>query len=82
MSAVYTLKLSLPDDLAVSNKVYDSIDEALLVSEKLPLDSANRLINQANIAFDHAFLVVMIATIVVLLVSILALPYFMRTKKH
>ncbi len=38
MSAIYTLKLSLPEDMTVSDKVYDSIDEALLVSESLPVN--------------------------------------------
>ncbi|QXX82018.1 MULTISPECIES: MFS transporter [Providencia] len=81
MSAIYTLKLSLPEGIAVSDKVYDSIDEALLVAEKLPQDNASLLVNQANIAFDHAFLAVMVATIFVLLISIIVLPVFLRSKK-
>ncbi|MEX0424865.1 MFS transporter [Providencia rettgeri] len=81
MSAIYTLKLSLPEDMTVSDKVYDSIDEALLVSESLPVNTASALINQANIAFDHAFLGVMVATIFVLLISIIVLPYLLRSKK-
>ncbi len=80
MSAIYTLKLSLPEDMTVSDKVYDSIDEALLVSESLPVNTASALINQANIAFDHAFLGVMVATIFVLLISIIVLPYLLRSK--
>ncbi|WP_369309326.1 MFS transporter [Providencia rettgeri] len=81
MSAMYTLKLSLPESLVVSDKVYDSIDEALLVAEKLPQETASLLVNQANIAFDHAFLAVMVATIFVLLISIVVLPVFLRSKK-
>lgn len=57
MSAIYTMKLSLPDSLVVDNKAYDSIDEAFIVAEHLPHESANLLINQAHIAFDQAFLV-------------------------
>ncbi|HGN1707753.1 TPA: MFS transporter, partial [Providencia rettgeri] len=81
MSAIYTLKLSLPGSIAVSDTVYDSIDEALLIAEKLPQDTAGLLVHQANIAFDHAFLAVMVATIFVLLISIIVLPAFLRSKR-
>lgn len=81
MSAIYTMKLSLPDSLSIDNKVYDSIDEALIVAEKLPKINADFLINQASTAFDQAFLGVMIATSVILLLSTLVLPYFFRENR-
>ncbi|MTB67264.1 MFS transporter [Providencia sp. wls1943] len=81
MSAVYTAKLVLPAGLTVADKVYDSLDEALIVAEGLPQDSANLLVNQANMAFDSAFMSVMIATTIVLVVSIVVLPFFFRQKR-
>ncbi|MEQ4626870.1 MULTISPECIES: MFS transporter [Providencia] len=78
MSAIYTMKLSLPDDVIVDTKAYDSIDEAFIVAESLPSDSANVLITQANIAFDQAFTGVMISTLAILILSTLLLPLFFR----
>ncbi|MEX9950204.1 MFS transporter [Providencia alcalifaciens] len=80
MSAVYTAKLVLPTGLTVADKAYDSLDEALIVAEGLPQDSANLLVNQASMAFDSAFMSVMMATIIVLVVSIVVLPFFFRRK--
>jgi DHA2 family multidrug resistance protein-like MFS transporter len=81
MSAVYTAKLVLPAGFTVADKVYDSLDEALIVAEGLPQDSASLLVNQASMAFDNAFMSVMIATIIVLVVSIVVLPFFFRQKR-
>ncbi|EUD10646.1 MFS transporter [Providencia alcalifaciens] len=80
MTAIYTSKLTLPESLSVADKAYDSLDEALIVAEGLPQDSANLLVNQASMAFDSAFMSVMIATIIVLVVSIVVLPFFFRQK--
>lgn len=44
MSTLYTLKLTLPDTLNVNSVVYDSLDEALIVAEKLPEAAATLLI--------------------------------------
>ena len=81
MSAIYTIKLSLPENLSISSRVYDSIDEALIVAENLPRNDAHILINQAGIAFDQAFFAVMIATIAILIVCIIGIPYLFRDKK-
>ena len=78
MSTVYTLKLILPDSLNVSDVVYDSLDEALIVSEKLPDALSTLLITQANIAFEQAFLVVLIATAIITALSLIFLPYCLR----
>ena len=43
MSTLYTLKLTLPDMLNVNSVVYDSLDEALIVAEKLPEAAATLL---------------------------------------
>lgn len=78
MSTVYTLKLILPDSLNVSDVVYDSLDEALIVSEKLPDALSTLLITQANTAFEQAFLVVLIATAIITALSLIFLPYCLR----
>lgn len=78
MSTVYTLKLILPDSLNVSDVVYDSLDEALIVSEKLPDALSTLLITQANTAFEQAFLVVLIATAIITTLSLIFLPYCLR----
>ncbi|MEX6003981.1 MFS transporter [Providencia vermicola] len=78
MSAIYTMKLSLPDNLAVDEKAYDSIDEAFIIAEHLPQESANILINQAHTAFDQAFGGVMISTIIILILCSLVIPHFFR----
>ncbi|MCW2256984.1 DHA2 family multidrug resistance protein-like MFS transporter [Providencia alcalifaciens] len=80
MTAIYTMKLSLPDSLSVNETAYDSFDEAVIVAEKLPKESADLLVNQASIAFDQAFFGVMVATIIVLILSILFIQHFFRTK--
>ncbi|HCR3568597.1 TPA: MFS transporter [Proteus mirabilis] len=78
MSTLYTLKLTLPDTLNVNSVVYDSLDEALIVAEKLPDAAATLLIAQANSAFEYAFSIVLIATAIVTTISLIALPYCLR----
>lgn len=75
MSTVYTLKLMLPDSLTIDDAVYDSLDEALIVAEKLPNDMASLVISQANLAFDNAFFVVLTATAIITALSLVVLPY-------
>ncbi|MDF4667454.1 MFS transporter, partial [Vibrio parahaemolyticus] len=75
MSTVYTLKLVLPDSLAINDAVYDSLDEALIVAEKLPNDVASLVISQANMAFENAFFVVLTATAIITALSLVVLPY-------
>ncbi|HBC7478369.1 MFS transporter [Proteus mirabilis] len=78
MSTLYTLKLTLPDTLNVNSVVYDSLDEALIVAEKLPEAAATLLIARANSAFEYAFSIVLIATAIVTTISLIALPYCLR----
>lgn len=78
MSTVYTLKLMLPDSLTIDDAVYDSLDEALIVVEKLPNDVASLVISQANIAFENAFFVVLTATAIITALSLVILPYCLR----
>lgn len=84
MSTIYTLKLTLPDSLSVSDIVYDSLDEALIVASKLPDSASTLLVSHANSAFEQSFLVVLIATATITALSLVFLPYYLRhsTRKH
>ncbi|NWA18971.1 MFS transporter [Serratia liquefaciens] len=61
MTAIYSHSLALPDSLPVSDIAYDSIDEALRLAANLAADQAEQLKQLARLAFDHAFIVVLIA---------------------
>jgi DHA2 family multidrug resistance protein-like MFS transporter len=61
MSAVYTASFIPPAGLTITDKARDGIDEALLAAETLPPDAASSLLHLANTAFDHAFVIVLIA---------------------
>ncbi|HHR6132361.1 TPA: MFS transporter [Providencia alcalifaciens] len=80
MTAIYTSALTLPKPFPVADNAYNSLDEALIVAKELPKEAANILINQANIAFDHAFSAVMVTTVIVLIICLVSLPFFFRQK--
>lgn len=61
MTAIYSHSLVLPDSLPVSDIAYDSIDEALRLAANLAADQAEQLKQLARLAFDRAFIVVLIA---------------------
>ena len=61
MTAIYSHSLALPDSLQVSDIAYDSIDEALRLAANLAADQAEQLKQLARLAFDRAFIVVLIA---------------------
>ncbi|MEQ5970554.1 MFS transporter [Serratia liquefaciens] len=61
MTAIYSHSLALPDSLPVSDIAYDSIDEALRLAANLAADQAEQLKQLARLAFDRAFIVVLIA---------------------
>lgn len=63
MSVVYTAFLVLPEGAAIPPMARDSLDEALLLAEKLPAEVASELVSRARLAFEGAFTaVVMVAT--------------------
>lgn len=66
---IYASTLTLPADLNVSSVVYDSIDEARLVAEGLPMGQAETLVNLAKSAFDEGFVIVLLAIAVILALS-------------
>ena len=63
MSIVYTAFLALPEGAAISPMARDSLDEALILAEKLPPELAGELVMRARLAFEQAFTaVVFVAT--------------------
>ncbi|CAI1596360.1 MULTISPECIES: MFS transporter [Serratia] len=60
MTAIYSHSLALPGSLPVSEVAYDSIDEALRLASTLAADQAQQLKQLARLAFDRAFIVVLI----------------------
>lgn len=63
MSLVYTAFVVLPEGAGISAIARDSLDEALILSEKLPREAARNLVALASTAFEKAFVaVVMLAT--------------------
>ncbi|MDR3468220.1 MAG: MFS transporter [Xanthobacteraceae bacterium] len=72
LAGVYTHFIVLPDGRAVPDAVRDSIDEALIVAERLPADAAAVVVSLARHAFDQAFVtVISVATIVLLCAALL-----------
>lgn len=80
-SIIYTASLVLPEGLAVSPIVRDSLDEALIVAESLPAAVGSTLIENAKSAFDKSFVVVLAsATIVLFVAAFMVLVATRRTK--
>lgn len=68
-SFVYTASIVIPDGLSVPPIVRDSIDEALLVAEKMPASAGSTLVEAAQSAFDKSFVVVIAAATIILFVA-------------
>jgi DHA2 family multidrug resistance protein-like MFS transporter len=80
-SFVYTASLVLPEGLAVSPIVRDSIDEALIIAENLPAADGSALIKIAQSAFDKSFVVVLAtATVILFAAAFMILAATLRTK--
>lgn len=75
LSAVYTATLALPDTLAVPLQALDSLDEALLIAETLPAESAALLTKLAQSAFDQAFVAVMFSAAALLALAAAAIAW-------
>ncbi|HGN0870407.1 DHA2 family multidrug resistance protein-like MFS transporter [Providencia alcalifaciens] len=80
INLMYTLTLILPDYLKTHSQVYNSIDDALFISEQLSPEHAITLINQTALAFNEAFLIVMMTILVILAISLFILPCYLREK--
>ncbi|CAI1990276.1 Methyl viologen resistance protein SmvA [Serratia quinivorans] len=69
MTAIYSHSLVLPDNLPVGDVAYDSIDEALRLAANLAVEQAEQLRQLARLAFDRAFIVVLIAAALLMALS-------------
>ncbi|PSJ59301.1 MFS transporter [Pseudaminobacter soli (ex Li et al. 2025)] len=73
LTAVYGASFTPPANLDVPATVRDSLDEALLASEKLPPDAAAMLVSLGRAAFDQAFVAVLVVATVLILASAFAI---------
>lgn len=73
MSIVYTAFLVLPEGAAISPLARDSLDEALILAEKLPPELASDLVARARLAFEQAFTAVVVVATATLLACGLAI---------
>jgi DHA2 family multidrug resistance protein-like MFS transporter len=80
MSAVYTASFIPLAGLTITDKARDGIDQALLAAETLPPEAASSLLHLANTAFDHAFVIVLIAASGALCAAAFAIAIAARRK--
>lgn len=66
LAGVYSASMMLPEGLGAAETALDSLDDALLVAETLPEQSAGVLISLAYAAFDKAFIVTLVLMAVLL----------------
>lgn len=78
MTAVYSLSLELPEGLVIGDAANDSIDEALRLARSLSQEHAEIVINLAKIAFDQAFMAVLIGAAGLLVTSLAIIKYSFR----
>lgn len=69
MSIVYNKTLLVPENITHSDRVSESIDNAILIAKQLPGASADYLVMNARMAFGNSVFSVMATTMVFLLVS-------------
>ncbi|MBU4611099.1 MFS transporter [Achromobacter sp. GG226] len=78
LAAVYSRAFVVPAELGVPASVRDSLDEALMAAEYMPQAAAHAMVEAGRLAFDQAFMAVLIAAAAVLLVAgvtLLAAPF-------
>ncbi|BBI33554.1 MFS transporter [Cohnella abietis] len=68
-SFVYTASFVLPEGLAVSPVVRDSLDEALRIARDLPAATGSTLVEIAKTAFNKSFSVVLAAAAMILVIA-------------
>jgi len=80
LSAFYTASLILPAGTRIPPIVRDSLDEALLAAQSMPSDEAGALIKLASSAFENAYVAVIVATAVLLVIATIATYTVQRRK--
>ena len=71
ISFIYSNSFIMPESLSISNQVLDSLDDAILIAEKLPLLEAKEVMTRASNAFDKAFTIMFYAFPMLLFVTTL-----------
>ncbi|MGG5142384.1 MFS transporter [Alcaligenes ammonioxydans] len=79
LSFVYSASLILPETLSAHPLAYDSLDQALLITENLPQEQAFGLAELARDAFDRGYVAVLASCTVLLAMAALAVWYFQRS---
>lgn len=80
MSLVYTAFVVLPEGAGISAIARDSLDEALILAEKLPPEAAESLVALASAAFEKAFVAVVLLATGLLLTTGAGIWWFTRGK--
>lgn len=75
MSAIYTFAMIVPEGMSVAPQARDSLDEALILAKGLAADQSASLAALARTAFDQAFVGVIFAAIVLLLIVAAAIGF-------
>ena len=75
MSALYTYAMIVPEGMSVAPQARDSLDEALILANGLAADQSASLAALARAAFDQAFVGVIVAAIVLLLLVAAAIAF-------
>ncbi|OBZ11380.1 MFS transporter [Bacillus sp. FJAT-26390] len=68
-SFIYTASFVIPEGLAVSPVVRDSLDEALMAAENLSATAGSTLIQIAQAAFDKSFVAVLATATLILMIA-------------
>jgi DHA2 family multidrug resistance protein-like MFS transporter len=82
MSAVYTAFVVLPEGAGISAIARDSLDEALILAEKLSPDVAESLVALARTAFEKAFVAVVVLATGLLVTTGAGIWWFTRGKSR
>lgn len=82
LSFVYSASLILPQELSDRALAYDSLDQALLMTETMPQNLALTLSELARDSFDKGYVAVLASCTALLVMAALAVWYFQRNNSH
>lgn len=82
LTGTYTAAMVVPDHLAGTHDVRDSIDAALLAVESMPGAPGEQLRQLANAAFDQAFGTVLVAAIIIVLAATASVALLQRRARR
>ncbi|MGG1637450.1 MFS transporter [Paenibacillus sp. NRS-1760] len=79
---VYTLAMNIPEGLQVPANVKDSLDEALLVADGLPVQASEALKAAGRLAFDQSFFVILLGLSVFFAITSLVILWIGNRSKQ